>query len=394
MKLQGILTLLLVASIIMASASYHARLSASPSKDKKPYVWVWMCLDVCEPGKDELHINQVKAYRSLIDAVSYEAYIVGQGGLLEHHPRVAWDVTPDLKALGVETWPMIVSANIQNIRAVFDNEDSFIAQAVGIALSLNITGFNIDFEPTGGATHQDAVRYAEFLDKFAAELHKHGFKLSVDVARWSPIWDLSLLAKTRVDYIIDMSTYASRDTTFLKYLDMDLAEIPGDKLVVGLCTYNLSSDTLFPESEVAFRFAKLINRGVSRIAIWRTLLPVSWIRYIKLYREAMPIPATITTLGAVTVTDTVTKTETVTRTVTTTSTSTTISTTVSTRLVPTTRTMTVTSTLTRTSLKTSVTTLYSTKTTTVTRNQYSLAVTLGVVGLIIGLAAGYLGRRS
>ncbi len=400
MKAWPLLLVMLSASMLLALAAQTPAIHTQPSS-KKPYVLVWMCLDICEPGRDEMHINHVRAYRSLLDAVSYEAYILGPGGLLERHPRIAWDVTPEIRDIGLEAWPMIVSSNIQNIRALFDNQDSFIAQAVGIAISKNITGFNIDFEPTGGATHEDAVRYAEFLDRFAAELHKHGFKLSVDVARWSPIWDLDLLARTRVDYIIDMSTYASRDTTFVKYLDRDLEEIPEDKLVVGLCTYNLSSDTLFPDHEVAFRFAKLINRGVERIAIWRTMLPAYWWRYIKLYREAMPIPATLTRVAAVTVTDTATSTvtstvtrtslETVTSTTTVTETSvTTVSTTIKatiTRLQAHTTTITSTITATSTSTATSTTTL------TVSKPSIGALAAAAAIAFIVGALLSYLGSR-
>ena len=62
---------------------------------------------------------------------------------------------------------------------------------------------------------QDAAAYVSFLSVFATELHGAGFRVSVDVASWSPFWDFdAIAAKTAVDTLITMDTYTSNFTRF------------------------------------------------------------------------------------------------------------------------------------------------------------------------------------
>jgi hypothetical protein len=68
-----------------------------------------------------------------------------------------------------------------------------------------LTGFNVDWEPTGSATADDAKSYAEFLTYFSDKLHAAGIKVTADVAGWNPIWDFNLLGKTSVDRLLSVS---------------------------------------------------------------------------------------------------------------------------------------------------------------------------------------------
>ena len=56
--------------------------------------------------------------------------------------------------------------------------------------------------------------YATFIHYFANRLHAEGFKLTVDIATWSPIWNYTLLNDTAADTFISMGTYTSSDTSY------------------------------------------------------------------------------------------------------------------------------------------------------------------------------------
>ena|SRR3990167_6079738 len=106
------------------------------------------------------------------------------------------------------------------MREVFNDPQPFIEQCISEAQKNQLTGFNIDWEPAVGATAQDALDYANFLNTLANALHKQNIKVSVDVATWSPIWNLTAIAATNVDYILDMGTYTNSDSSFENQLNI------------------------------------------------------------------------------------------------------------------------------------------------------------------------------
>ena len=95
-------------------------------------------------------------------------------------------------------------------------------------------GLNIDFEPSDpktNATQDDAQNYAIFLNRFSDAMHQgrllprgptggnvNGFRLSVDTARWSTIWNMTELAATEIDTLITMDTYTSNLNGFASSL--------------------------------------------------------------------------------------------------------------------------------------------------------------------------------
>ena len=96
--------------------------------------------------------------------------------------------------------------------------------------------------------------------------------MSVDVTTWSPIWDISAIAKTDVDYIMTMGTYTANTTTFLKQLDSMVAQIPLTKLVVGLeCDENDVGK--LSKEDLDTRFAAIKTSGAQGIALWRMPVP-------------------------------------------------------------------------------------------------------------------------
>lgn len=58
------------------------------------------------------------------------------------------------------------------MRALFKTDlgDKFIDEAVQATVTLNISGLNVDWEPTTDATEEDARLYATYLDRFAKRM--------------------------------------------------------------------------------------------------------------------------------------------------------------------------------------------------------------------------------
>jgi hypothetical protein len=79
----------------------------------------------------------------------------------------------------------------------------------------------------------DAKLYCSFLDYFATELHKNNLILSIDVARWSVLWDFNLLAKTKVDRIVTMQTYTTNLDRFESEVNYTVFTLK-DKAVIGI----------------------------------------------------------------------------------------------------------------------------------------------------------------
>ncbi len=133
---------------------------------------------------------------------------------------------------------MIISANLTELRQLFSAPDTFIAKAVEVGRTFNYSGWNIDFEPDGSIepTNRDAVAYTGFLTKLANSLHSANLQLTVDYDEWSPIWNLTLLAKTPVDFFMAMGTYNYEWKYFQERLDHGITAFGTKRLVVGLET--------------------------------------------------------------------------------------------------------------------------------------------------------------
>jgi hypothetical protein len=141
-------------------------------------------------------------------------------------------------------------------------------------------GLNIDWEPTSGngaptPTAQDAADYAAFLDAFATAMHAAGVAVTVDVATWSPIWNLTAIGATAVDGVALMSTYTDDWPTWQRVFAEAVAAVPAGKLVVGLETTR-SDNSPYPTPELAQRFAAIKAAGLRRVGVWRAPIPDNW----------------------------------------------------------------------------------------------------------------------
>lgn len=102
-------------------------------------------------------------------------------------------------------------------------------------------------------------------------MHAKGKRLTVDVATWSVIWNLTALASTQVDRILTMSTYTNSSSSYFANLGMALEAVPLQMLGIGFeCDLTLSPAAL------AARIDDMLVAGVQEIDIWRTPIPDYW----------------------------------------------------------------------------------------------------------------------
>ena len=72
------------------------------------------------------------------------------------------------------------------MREVFKNPQPFIDSCISEAQYYGYTGFNIDWEPVYGATSEDAILYADFINTLSTQLHQHNIK--VGITKFSLLW--------------------------------------------------------------------------------------------------------------------------------------------------------------------------------------------------------------
>jgi len=175
------------------------------------------------------------------------------------------------------------------MRQLFAQPDSFITTLVDQLVRHNIDGVNIDFEPTVQALPQDAIAYSVFLTKLQNALAEHGKIVTVAVARWSTLWNFTLLAQHLAPssasrnipgYVFTMNTYTYRDSVFKEELMYSLGAFdavrPSGVLAIGLETW----PTSFTAAELKYHFDQLASNSVCRIGIWDMPFTTAMIPYL------------------------------------------------------------------------------------------------------------------
>lgn len=190
------------------------------------------------------------------------------------------DAIPKLGTLGVraELW-LGESDDIKLHHALFANAKLIGEQLNALGSAHNITGFNMDLEPSS-STHADAANYAAFLGVVRGLLNRNSIRLTADVAGWCPMTaDFPTIAAS-VDRINYMTTYnAASLEQWEGYFVEAFNPTPIDKLGVGLgCwidsqTNNTWSTT--PESAEE-RMCRLMNASVVEIDMFRLLPEENW----------------------------------------------------------------------------------------------------------------------
>jgi hypothetical protein len=229
-------------------------------------ILTWMCLERC--GKNVTYdLEQIHAHRDVLDDVSYEAFDLGANSTLidNHFSRVTNNILQD----NLGAYPMITTVRLNYLRELFSNPSPFIKAAVAKALELNVSGYNIDFEPTTTATSEDASNFAKFLGQFSDALHEHKMKLQVCVASWNIFWNFQEIAASSIDLVITMDTYATKFATFKKAVDFAVKNVGLKKLGIGLD----NDDNKYSKSQLQQIFDKIVSVNANQVSFWD--LPLS-----------------------------------------------------------------------------------------------------------------------
>eukprot|EP00769_Ergobibamus_cyprinoides_P004742 gnl/Ergobibamus_cyprinoides/929.p1 GENE.gnl/Ergobibamus_cyprinoides/929~~gnl/Ergobibamus_cyprinoides/929.p1 ORF type:complete len:266 (+),score=68.76 gnl/Ergobibamus_cyprinoides/929:37-834(+) len=229
----------------------------------------WMCLERC--GENiTADLAQIDAHRDAISIVSFEAYDVADDGSLKWNSFT--DVFPALQRRGLETYPMITTVSWPRLHALFANPQPFISAAIDAAVARGYTGYNLDFEPTGGSD-ADGDAYVAFLKTFAAQAFAAGVKLQVDWAQWNlSFWHLDALAAVEGIEFITMDTYCTKDSTFESRVKNAISHFAPEQLSFGLETDNATYTT----TQIASRLELISETGSNRLGLWQMPVPESW----------------------------------------------------------------------------------------------------------------------
>jgi hypothetical protein len=246
-------------------------------------------------AKMDIIVGWFAARHNLLTA-SPTSHTLSVNGTLMERPLAktatysAASVFKKMRAAGIKVLPTIYNdANgyhttlLPRFMAMAVAPDSFIEQAVTLAVNLDLEGWNIDFEISAqDMVNQTLVAEAgqllvKFVDKFATALHVHGKVLSLDVGTYDRAWwEASELNASALDSIADMSTYQNY-RRFMISLGMALLDYSPRKIGVGFPNHN------FTDIQLVQRFAVIEGLGVHEIDIWfvddlpKNQLPANWL---------------------------------------------------------------------------------------------------------------------
>jgi len=282
-----------LALLSLSAAAAAAVRGAAPSR----FVMPWMCLEDCGFNSSQIDAQLAQlATPGLFTAAAAEDYDLCSNGTACKKSRRSI-VSDRLASLGLRAHAMIVSWDLDSIRAAFAAPQAFIASVLAIfAAEPALTGVNIDFEPHGSSppvgpvpTAADAAAFAALMDATADAVHALGKEISLDIATWTRFWDYSLLNATRVDFLCDMESYNADFDFFKKQVAFAMARVSPEKYVCGLATTHESGPQAglpFNSTELAWRFDFLREQGVRKIAMWDTPLPLNWEPFLASFAAA------------------------------------------------------------------------------------------------------------
>jgi spore germination protein YaaH len=141
-------------------------------------------------------------------------------------------------------------------------QSDFIQNAVSEAVKSNLDWYNLDFEPSSGIQNL-ATQFGAFLTNFANAMHAQGKILSVDIAAWDDgaFWNYSIEGKSSVDPVLSMVTYDSNFARFENGVKAMLANVPLNKIAIGLITVS-------DDSTLAERFQLIKASNIECVMIW------------------------------------------------------------------------------------------------------------------------------
>ena len=122
-------------------------------------------------------------------------------------------------------------------------------------------------------------------------MHDAGFQLTVDVALWSPIWNLTAIGMTSIDRVISMGTYTSNLTTFASQLQRSAAAL-GPRAVgagvygVGLASIHLDTNKPWTQPELQARFDQIAAAGVTAVQVWKMPIDDMLMQFLRKFKQS------------------------------------------------------------------------------------------------------------
>jgi hypothetical protein len=138
----------------------------------------------------------------------------------------------------------------------------------------------VDWEPTSGATADDAVAFAEFLTYMAKRGAPHGVRVTTAAGTWSPLWNMTLLAGSGVDRVMTMQTYTTTYDTFARNAAAAQSVLGrAGKLGIGMM---IDQKTPYTAERLATRFELLTKLDVQDVWVWKFSEPLSdvWVQQL------------------------------------------------------------------------------------------------------------------
>ena len=254
----------------------------------------WLCLERCNFTTPQVqqHINTLLGpdQGCLWSAVSYERFNLGA------HSTLVVDSTltlpsSQLASHGMPALPMISSYPyppqlLDWMRQVWQEPKPFLSSLRQHAQELGAAGVNFDWEPSASVpapTSEDAAAYAGFLAQAVTALAP--LRVTVDVARWSAVWNYTKLAQVPGLVVTTMSTYVADDKIWQQEFDAAVASFQPDQLVVGL-EHSFPNGTAYPQAMVAARLQACWDAGIRAIAVWDVPVPAPFTAALQAFQPA------------------------------------------------------------------------------------------------------------
>lgn len=278
--------------------------NAEASNLPRAFVMPWFCLQRCGFNESQIreHVDQLvvlsRGFGIPLSVVAFERYNLGPNStlvsdaglfnlntLLLTNATLAASVNHRIAMISSFPYPAQL---ITWMRELFANPGPFIEELVTDLVQNNISGVNVDLEPTDpNITNIDAQNYASFIELLRIRLSVHGKVVTVAGATWSPIWNLTEIAASLVGnstsepgYFTSMNTYTYHDESFDHQLNKTLQIFTDQKargnLIVGLETW----PSKFTEKELSRHFQLLRDHDICQLAIWDMPIPVAFIPHL------------------------------------------------------------------------------------------------------------------
>ena len=270
--------------LLCLTSLYLAKKIVNPNKneiivnnDNPRNIFMWMnCIVNCTD------LQQLTTLAPYISGVIYTEFSIPNGILTETGLR-SKEISDLAKTLNINYYFLIASSELDDIRIIFENPVTFIAQVVVYANNPNVTGVNMDFEcGDERLVEEDGIAYYNLLVNLKTALSIINKELTVDFnSGYGSLFWIPDLMKRFIDdhngYLIQMQTYRLEPITqWVSILDFTKQTYGTSNVGIGMFIYNLPE-----EVDVEQRFEQICAYGFNDIFIWVSPLLDDWIQPVQ-----------------------------------------------------------------------------------------------------------------